>query len=341
MAAVLVSVIIPTYNYARYVRQAVDSALAQSYPDREIIVVDDGSTDNTRQVLQDYGDKIAYIYQANQGLSAARNTGIRAARGDFIALLDSDDLWHPRKLELQVDCLTRHPEIGLLATEQFTDRGEDWPPLGDDPARACPLELTLDEVVGKARFGPSSAVIRRRCFDVVGFFDPGLRCVEDRDMWVRLASRFGLAKLPLPLMWYRVHPSSLSSKSALMEQHELRVLNKLFAEIPALRGRRLFRRKTFGQAAFAAGQLYRDGGQKWRAVHRILKSIWLWPLPLRMHGDGRLGIRSRVLLNLLLRSMGLKADEPRQKAVGSASNPMVSLSHRPVQPASTGPSGSR
>ena len=113
----LVSVVIPSFNYARFLVDCVDSALAQTYPHREIIVVDDGSTDNTRQVLEHYGDKIVYIHQSNQGLSQARNTGIHAAKGEFIALLDSDDLWHPRKLELQIRCMKDHPEIGLLATE--------------------------------------------------------------------------------------------------------------------------------------------------------------------------------------------------------------------------------
>jgi len=98
MSRPFISVVIPTYNYARYVTQAVDSVLAQTYPAGEIVVVDDGSTDNTRERLQPYWARIHYVYQANQGLSAARNAGIRVARGDVIALLDSDDLWHPRKL---------------------------------------------------------------------------------------------------------------------------------------------------------------------------------------------------------------------------------------------------
>ena len=101
MDETLVSVVIPTYNYAHFVTGAVESALAQTYPDREVIVVDDGSTDDTRDRLAPFEGRIRYIHQENQGLSAARNTGIRAARGALVAFLDSDDLWHPEKLAVQ------------------------------------------------------------------------------------------------------------------------------------------------------------------------------------------------------------------------------------------------
>src|SRR5262245_48080665 len=112
----LVTAVIPTYNYGRFVTAAVDSALAQTYPHVEIIVADDGSRDDTRARLAAYGDKVRYLYQDNQGVSAARNTAIRAARGDYYAFLDSDDRWHPRKLEVQMRYLARHPEVGLLAS---------------------------------------------------------------------------------------------------------------------------------------------------------------------------------------------------------------------------------
>ena len=106
----LVSVVIPTFNYGHCVVDAVESALGQTYSPVEVIVVDDGSTDDTRARLEPYRDRINYVHQPNQGLSAARNTGIRAARGPLVALLDSDDAFHPRKLELQVAYLRAHPE---------------------------------------------------------------------------------------------------------------------------------------------------------------------------------------------------------------------------------------
>jgi glycosyltransferase involved in cell wall biosynthesis len=305
----LVSVIIPTYNYAHFVLEAVESALAQTYPDREIIVVDDGSTDATGQVLQPYLDRIRYIFQPNGGLSAARNTGIEAAQGEFIALLDSDDVWHPRKLELQVDYLNQHPEIGLLATDQITDRSQGWPALAD-PASIRPLTFPLDKVVGKAHFGPSSAVIRRICFYSVGLFDPTLRCVEDRDMWIRLASKFVLAKLPLTLLWYRLHPTSLSNKSVQMEEAELRVLHKAFRDIPGLRGRWLFHMKTLSQTTFVSAQMFGTHGQLGIALRRVLRSFLLWPLPYRRDDVDVSFARARSLAVLCLRMLGLAQLDP-------------------------------
>ncbi len=177
--------------------------------------------------------------------------------------------------------MLKHPEIGLLATDLSTAAFNHWPAIAEDALDVPPMTLALDRLVGQALFGPSSVLIRRGCFDDVGLFDPTLRCVEDRDMWVRLASKHQVAKLPLTLMWYRVHPASLSNKSALMEQTELRVLAKAFSQIPALRRRWLFRQKTYSQAAFVAAQVYRDGGQNWTALRRVFRSICLWPLPLR------------------------------------------------------------
>src|SRR5262245_58457673 len=126
MTQPLVSVIIPSYNYGCYVQQAVDSALSQSYPNQEVIVVDDGSTDDTEVRLAAYGKRIRYIHQKNQGLSEARNTGIREARGEFLAFLDSDDAFHPKKTELQMAYLMAHPEVSLVGTEMFSDERVVW-----------------------------------------------------------------------------------------------------------------------------------------------------------------------------------------------------------------------
>src|SRR5438445_9254645 len=125
----LVSVVIATYNYGRFVTQAVESVLAQTYVNIEIIVVDDGSDDDTREQLAPYGDRIRYIYQENQSVAAARNTGIRAATGDLIAFLDADDVWHPHKLELQMHYLADHPAVALVAVERLAEGAASWPPL--------------------------------------------------------------------------------------------------------------------------------------------------------------------------------------------------------------------
>lgn len=120
-----VSVIIPTYNLARYINETVDSVLGQTYKNYEIIIVDDGSTDNTKEALSEYGGKITYIFQENQGVSAARNKGIKEAKGEYIAFLDADDLWLKDKLELQIGLMNSNPEVAMIFTdgESFNEEG--------------------------------------------------------------------------------------------------------------------------------------------------------------------------------------------------------------------------
>jgi glycosyltransferase involved in cell wall biosynthesis len=309
----LVSAVIPSYNYGRFVAEAVASVLGQTYPHVEVIVVDDGSTDDTPQRLEPFGTRIRYLRQENQGLSGARNTGIRAARGPFVALLDADDVWHPRKLEVQMRYLGAHPEVGLVGSDLFTDRREHWPAVGEASGLEA-VPLGLDDVVGRCHFAPSSAVIRRACLDEVGLFDPGLRCVEDREMWIRFVRRFRIAKLPVPLLWYRTHGASLSARAARMEESELRVLRRAFAEVPELRGRPLFRLKTFSYAAYNSAYAYGAARQWLPALRRLLHSMLLWPVPYRRaEADGYCD-RLRKLAVLLLRMAGLVPPEPAPDA---------------------------
>src|SRR5689334_19281127 len=134
------SVVIPAYNYGRYLGRAIDSALAQTRPVDEIIVVDDGSTDNTREVAESFGERIIYVYQKNKGLSAARNTGIRKATGDWVAFLDADDWWHPDKIKRQLEAASKDPEIGLVYTASWvvTPEGDKTPTTLADPNHLWP-----------------------------------------------------------------------------------------------------------------------------------------------------------------------------------------------------------
>jgi glycosyltransferase involved in cell wall biosynthesis len=299
----LVSVIIPTHNYAHFLPETLASVLAQEYQCREIIVVDDGSTDDTRQVLEPFRKDVCYLVQPNQGPAAARNNGIRSARGEYIALLDADDIWHPAKLRLQVQCLREHPEVSLAATELFLDRPQPWPAPDEQP-RASPLVFSLEDVVLRTRFACSSVVVRKNCLDAVGLFDPTLRLVEDRDLWIRLASRWPVVKLPQPLLWCRPHPDSLSAHAGRMEAAERHVLQKAFAELPALHGRYLLRRKTFSQASFSSAQEFGASRQWWAAIWRVLRSLALWPLPFRRNDVDAPFTRMRSLCGLGLRLLG-------------------------------------
>ena len=209
----LVSIIIPAYNAARYLSEAVNSALHQTYSDVEIIVVDDGSTDNIKDIARPYREagKIQYIYQENKGLSAARNTGIRAARGEYIAFLDSDDLFLPDKLEKQVRYLEEHPacDICYCNLKHFYE---------EEPDRMLQLQYryysgadAFPHLLWKNFINPLSVVLRRSVFDHYGYFNESMRRSEDWDMWVRAAyrgARFDF--LPEALARYRMRRGSLS-----------------------------------------------------------------------------------------------------------------------------------
>lgn len=197
----LVSTIIPTFNRRDVVRRAIASALAQTYSNQEIIVVDDGSTDDTKTVLEaEYGDRIRYVHQANSGVSAARNKGMRLAQGDFIALLDSDDQWCVDKIQKQVTFLLSHPDFGMAVTDvrrvnpdgceiDIFRRREVQPVDGD----------VLEYVVLNPSLVPASILIRREVVDRLGGFDESLRTAEDIEFHLRIAERYRIGVIEEPL----------------------------------------------------------------------------------------------------------------------------------------------
>lgn len=188
-----VTAVIPTYNRAQLVQEALESVFAQTRPVDEIIVVDDGSTDNTPEVLKSYGDKIRYLRQVNQGAGPARNLGIREASGYFIALLDSDDLWLPDKTKIQVEFLSHNPQIDFLFSDMATlSQTPDflYPEIQNQGihdylvAHSTNLEILFDYLI-IYNFVPTSTVIfKRTCVDKIGYFNP-IRIVEDIDYWLR------------------------------------------------------------------------------------------------------------------------------------------------------------
>lgn len=210
-----ISVIIPTYNYGEYVSEALDSVLAQTYKDYEIIVIDDGSTDNTKDIVGKYIENsignIKYIYQENKGVSNARNTGIKNARGEYIAFLDADDIWFPDKLELQMDLFEKNPELGLVFCNTFSfnehssskKTGFQLNPAGE-PAKI------LQSLVIRNRISTNTVIVKKRYFDKTGLFDEDLRFGEDYDMWLRIAKYYKVDYLNTVLTKYRLHVNNLS-----------------------------------------------------------------------------------------------------------------------------------
>lgn len=208
-----VSVVIPTYNSARFVPTAVESALAQTHQDFELIVVDDGSTDATREVLAPYRDRLTYIYRENQERSAARNTGIRAATGEYVAFLDADDAWLSDKLERQVSVLAEHPEAVLVYGQAvYMDiDGNDVSFRGQHMCGHVTPALQVEDlsralIAGNVVYGGGSMpLVRRSALDSAGWFDESLCYPEDWDLWVRLSHLGPFAYIPKPLVRYRVY----------------------------------------------------------------------------------------------------------------------------------------
>ena len=222
-----VSVVIPTYNAARYVVAAVDSVLGQTFRDVEVLVVDDGSTDRTEAVLSRYGKAIRYVRQENSGVSAARNRGIQESTGPYVAFLDADDTWFPEKLDRQVGALQTSGGIRacysahVISTEALT-------PL--TVRRTVRRGSTLEDLLlrGNVVGTPSGVLCDRSLFSICGSFDLNLSQCADWDMWIRFATTTEFLYVDEPLVMYRRHGSNMSADPALLERDSIRVLEKGF-----------------------------------------------------------------------------------------------------------------
>jgi len=239
-----VSVIIPAYNSEQFVGASIDSVLAQSYRPLEVVVVDDGSKDGTKAAVRAFGDRVRYLFQANQGPAAARNTGIAAATGDLICFLDADDLWTADKLESQVAFMEQHPAVGLLFADSEEFEAETvacrsllatsryWAELQAQPIVREAFQKLLEE-----NFIPTSTVmIRKECFATAGTFDVMLKGPEDRDMWSRIAAHVPIAVMPRVLARKRVVLSSVSRDVETTLRSRVRLWTKarrLFPELAA------------------------------------------------------------------------------------------------------------
>ncbi|WP_165364220.1 glycosyltransferase [Sporolactobacillus sp. Y61] len=218
-----ISVIIPTYNRGAFTVAAVKSVLAQSYSDYEIIVVDDGSTDDTRDLLKAFGDKIRYIYQENKGPSAARNAGIRLARGNYIALCDSDDRFLPDKLEKQMAFIHEHPECRFLYSWYYNVNEKGKRTKLRKPL-TCKSREHLQYCLFSRKFTirTSTLLVHKACFDKAGLFNEDYWYSQDWDMWLRLAEYYRGYCLEEPLCEYWLHGENRSSLSIRIHHPEIR-----------------------------------------------------------------------------------------------------------------------
>jgi glycosyltransferase involved in cell wall biosynthesis len=238
MVQPLVSVVCPAYNCARFIQSALESVFAQIYRPIEIIVVDDGSTDTTPELIQRYRE-IHYLKQENRGPSAARNLGVRAAHGEYIAFLDLDDLWTPKKLSEQIARLESLPDAGLSFSDMrlFSAAGNDDLTMfqkyrltkeffGDDRY----VDHAVTKLVSRNFIPTSSVVVRKTVLTQSGGFDERFRKAEDWDLWLRIGLRYPIIYSSIPLVLKRVHDVNVSRDSEGMNVAALKVLEKFRRE---------------------------------------------------------------------------------------------------------------
>ena len=269
-----VSVIIPTYNRAHLIVRAIQSVLNQTYQDFELIIVDDGSTDNTEEVIrkfQEQDKRVKYIrHEKNRGGSAARNTGIKNAKGEYIAFQDSDDEWLPEKLKKQMEVFKDAPsELGVVSTgyifidelngdtgKQFIPKKKGW----------IYEELLAGNCVGTT----STILIKRKCFEKAGLFDENLPSCQDWEMWIRIAKGHQFDFIENPLVRYYIHKNRITTDLENKIKGIKIVINKYFEEF-------ISRRKAYSRLRFILGNLYCRIENMEKGRKEFLKAIKLFP----------------------------------------------------------------
>lgn len=272
-----VSVVIPTYNYGRFIVEAIESALRQTLPPYEIIVVDDGSTDDTAEVVARFGERVRYIRQENAGVSAARNRGVAESRGDYIAFLDADDIWEPTKLEKQIAKFAEDPEIGLVhcGMREFDaetgktvalhlEGGEGW--VADE------IALWERPIV----IGPGGTiVVSRSAIETVGGFDTRLKNGEDWEFCFRVASKYKVGFVREPLVDYRNHGVNATKNIREMERSTRIAWKTVFSN--ADESIRRLRRRSYGNLHKVLAGSYLHNGEFRGFLRNVLKSLWYRP----------------------------------------------------------------
>jgi glycosyltransferase involved in cell wall biosynthesis len=273
----LVSVVIPTHNHAHFVGEAIQSVLGQTYRDFEVIVVDDGSTDNTQQVVAEFGDQVRYIYQDNQGLSVARNSGIRAAKGELIGLLDADDLYEPDYMSTLVLFLSAHSKAdAIYCACQFVD--ETNHPLPQWTGTVVPPEELHDTLLNGGFFPPLCMFAYKYCYERLGYFDKRFQGCADLDMWLRLSKQFTVIGSRKILARYRILPQSMSSNSARMLNDRIAVLQKHFGRGPLdIHNLSESQKRAYGNSYFTAAIENLQSHDLNGAYHYLSKALIIFP----------------------------------------------------------------
>jgi glycosyltransferase involved in cell wall biosynthesis len=241
-----ISVIIPIYNAERYLSETIESVMAQTYSDWEIVAVDDGSTDKTPEILKDYekklSKKLCVITQKNSGVSIARNTAIAAARGEYIAFLDHDDLWLPEKLEKQVKLLDSNKKLGLVYSDSYAIDGKG------SLKKGTLLSGRLFRLHARMRRGNVfnelfyvnfipilTAIVRKNVFNKVGMFDSKYKIAEEYDLFLKIAEQYPIDFIEKPLAKYRIHRGNVSKNIELRVKEDLQISEYWLNKKPELK----------------------------------------------------------------------------------------------------------
>lgn len=279
-----VSVIIPTYNCAEYIAEAIDSVLAQTYKNYEIIVIDDGSTDNTKQILKDYKDKIKYIYQKNHGVSIARNNGIINSTGKYVAFLDSDNKWLPNLLAESLSIFEKYPEVGLVHSRKIRISEDGFWFKKDNHGDEKYLSGNIYKYLlfRKANINLSSVVLRRNCLEKVGMFDDNLSKIgcEDRELFLRIAKKYKIMYINKSLYVGRVRKKSMSANHKNMMKGRYYIVDKF---CPPKKGLNTMRKKALSSIHFqrADGYIWKSNFRE--GIREYFKAMLIFPINLLIY----------------------------------------------------------
>ncbi len=277
-----VSVIIVTYNYGHFLAEAIQSVLDQTFQDWELIVVDDGSTDNTREVVAAFADpRIRYMHQPNRGNPAARNTALKVAVGEYVAFLDADDVWFPEKLEKQVAHLdSLPPTVGLVYGDVYLFNHDDGAIIGRFlQSRKPPRGRVFRQLLGKDGWfiSDTASLIRREVFQRVGLYDETLLSYEDWDMWVRIAAAYEVDAVDEPVARCRRHPNNLVKGLDKMYRYGIVAKLKVLREQPLSPGDRRVLRHSMAHHYYGYGIKLLAAGKRDQAWEAFVQSVRLRP----------------------------------------------------------------
>ena len=278
-----VSVVITCYNGVQWISEAIESILAQTYRDFELVIIDDGSTDNSKEMVALHlsDERVRYVYQRNRGFSAAVNRGIKESSGSLIGFIGQDDLWMPNKLELQVKYLSEHKDVDLVHSNYCSI---------DSEGRIINLrdikipDVSLKKEVVKQLFlnnfiGFETVLVKRQCFDEVGFFDERMVGFSDHDMWLRIAGSFYIGYLDLPLVKKREHEFQLSKvRIEAVLRDELLMVKKAIDHFPFLKR---FERKKLTSLYYSLGITLLQKGDHKKAKQELINAIKCQPWKLK------------------------------------------------------------